>query len=120
MIISDAFLEIEDEIIQQVVQLIKADYHKKWDVDTLSKTICKSKSQLFRRIKSVTGYSTTIFVRRIRLCRAYQLLINTDQSITNIAYSVGYDNLAFFSKSFSEVYGKCPSAIRKCCIRIEG
>ena len=104
---------LENEFLQQIVQLIEADYQAEWDVDKLCKALAMSRSQVYRKIKALTGYSTTIFIRRIRLDKAYQLLISTEKNISEIGYMVGFDNSSFFTKSFTQVYGQSPSEIRK-------
>ena len=104
---------INDEVVQQVIQIIQADFHRPWDVTSICKELDKSRSQVFRRIKSVTGYSTTIFIRRVRLKRAYKLLTTTTKTVSEIAYEVGFENLSYFSRCFTEIYEKSPSEIRK-------
>ncbi|WP_394747750.1 ligand-binding sensor domain-containing protein [Spongiimicrobium salis] len=68
-----------------------------------------SRSKLHRKLKELTGYSTTKFVRLIRLKRAAQLLKGNSGTVSEIAYKVGFDNIGYFSKCFRETFGKSPS-----------
>ena len=71
-----------------------------------------SGSQLYRKLKALTGKSTAIYIRSIRLAQAYELLRQTDMTVSEIAYEVGFKNTAYFSRCFSEQYGKSPKYIR--------
>lgn len=70
-------------------------------------------TQLFRKMKALTGENPTIYIRKMRLLRAKELLRTTDQSVSEIAYSVGFSDPNYFSRVFSEEFGTAPSAVRK-------
>ena len=71
-----------------------------------------SRSQLFRKLKALTGKSTSLVVRSIRLEQARQLLQNTELNVSEVAYEVGFKDRAFFSRLFTEEYGEPPSSLR--------
>ena len=71
-----------------------------------------SRTQLHRKVKAITGLSTSIFIREIRLKEGYSLLINNNNlNVAEVAYSVGFSDPNYFSKLFTEKYGKSPSTI---------
>ena len=72
-----------------------------------------SESQLFRKLKALTGTSTALFIRQIRLQRARQLLLSSDKTVAEIAYEVGFSDPAYFSRTFSQEFGTSPNAMRK-------
>ena len=72
-----------------------------------------SRSQLFRKLKALTGKSTTNFIRTIRLAKGKELLETTNQTVSEVAYAVGFNNLSYFSTMFKEVYGFPPGEVRK-------
>ena len=78
--------------------------------------ICKelgiSRTQLHRKLKALTGLSTSIFLREIRLNEGYKLLSNNQLSISEVAYSVGFNDPNYFSKMFFEKYQITPSALK--------
>ncbi len=112
-IISTKFA-LEEQFIEQVNQIISDNLEKEaFDSTQLAKTVGMSASQLFRKLKAITGKSTAIYIRFIRLEKAKDLLHTTDKNVSEIAYQVGFKELAYFSRCFSEEYGISPSQIRK-------
>ena len=82
-------------------------------VDDLAAEMNLSRVQLYRKIKSITGSSPVELLRTTRLKRAYQMLLTTDKSVSEVAYAVGFTAPSYFSKCFKEEYGMVPGDIRK-------
>jgi signal transduction histidine kinase/CheY-like chemotaxis protein len=78
-------------------------------VEHLCDAVSLSRSQLHRKLQAITGQSATEFIRSARLRRAAHLLAQKQGNVSEIAYSVGFDNLSYFSRSFKEQYGVPPS-----------
>jgi signal transduction histidine kinase/DNA-binding response OmpR family regulator len=78
-------------------------------VDTLCVDIGMSRTQLYRKINALTGYSVNELIRKFRLKRAAQLLEQHWGGVSDIAYEVGFSNLSYFSKCFKEEFGVSPS-----------
>jgi signal transduction histidine kinase/DNA-binding response OmpR family regulator/ligand-binding sensor domain-containing protein len=78
-------------------------------VEDLAGAVHLSRVQLHRKLKAVAGTTATQLIRDIRLTKAAELLTEGRQSVTQIAYSVGFDNLSYFAKVFQERYGVSPS-----------
>lgn len=72
-----------------------------------------SRTQLHRKIKALTGLSTTEFIRTVRLKRAAQLLIQNTDSVTQIGYQIGFSDHSYFAKCFKRKYGVSPSEYSK-------
>jgi AraC-like DNA-binding protein len=72
-----------------------------------------SRSQIHRKIKALTNLSTSIFIRKIRLYKAKELLRTTDFNISEIAYEVGFKDPNYFTHAFVEEFDITPSATRK-------
>lgn len=72
-----------------------------------------SESQFSRFFRRATGNTFTDFVNRVRISRACQLLMDTDQQITHICYGVGFNNVANFNRRFLEIKGTTPSRFRR-------
>ena len=64
-------------------------------------------------IKALTGLSTSIYIRTLRLYKAKELLQSSDLNISEIAYEVGFKDPNYFSRAFSDEFNTSPSAIRK-------
>ncbi len=82
-------------------------------VEQLSRTAHLSRSQLYRKLKALTGEPPNAFIRKIRLHRAMELLTTTDLNISEIAYDVGFNDPNYFSRAFSNEFGQAPSEYRK-------
>jgi signal transduction histidine kinase/ligand-binding sensor domain-containing protein/DNA-binding response OmpR family regulator len=72
-----------------------------------------SKATLYRKLKSITDYSLSEFIKVIRIKKAAQLLVNSQLSISEIAYDVGFNDLKYFRVCFESVYHTTPSEYRK-------
>ena len=84
------------------------------DIESLARKMHLSRSQLFRKIKLKTGSSPSYFVRLIRLLKAREQLLNApEMNISQVAYSVGFKDTTYFSKSFSRVFGLPPRDLRQ-------
>ena len=105
--------KIEDPFIQKVIDLVEKDLAISLNVTQFSKALGMDRAQVFRKIKAMTGFSTSIFIRRIRLKNGHRLLLTTHLNIAEIAYSVGFKDPAYFSRLFSEMYKKSPKQLRE-------
>lgn len=77
--------------------------------------ICKeigvSRTQLHRKLKALTGLSTSKFISDTRLNEGYKLLKESDLTIAEIAYSIGFKNPNYFSTLFAEKFKTPPSKV---------
>ena len=104
----------EQEFLSKVQHtIIKQLTNQLFDVQWLSREMVMSRSQLYRKVKALTGKSIASYIRFIRLQEGKKLLESTNESISDIAYSVGFNDLSYFSSSFSEEFGFPPGATRK-------
>ncbi|MBQ3877065.1 MAG: substrate-binding domain-containing protein [Prevotella sp.] len=82
-------------------------------VDDLAADMSLSRVQLYRKVKAISGSSPVELLRTARLNRAYQLLLTTDKSVSEVAYAVGFTAPSYFTKCFKEEYGMVPGDVRK-------
>ena len=68
-----------------------------------------SKSQLYRKLKNLTGKSSNNFIREFRLHKALSLLHKQRGNISEIAYAIGHSNPQYFSKWFKSHCKMSPS-----------
>lgn len=78
----------------------------------LMEAVHLSHSQLFRRLKAITGMNPTAYIRNIRLQKANHLLISTDWRISEVAYSLGFTDPNYFSRAFRKKFSCTPGAVR--------
>jgi DNA-binding response OmpR family regulator len=79
------------------------------NVDEIGKNLGLSRVQLYRKIKSLTNYAPNELVRIIRLKATEQMLINTEKSISEIAYDAGFSSPSYFAKCFKEYFNESPT-----------
>lgn len=100
-----------DEIFLRRLQKV-LDAHLS-DPDFNAESFCAkvgmSRMQLHRKLLAFTGLSTTAFIRSQRLKQALHILKTSDASISEVAYTVGFNTPSYFIKCFKETYKKTPS-----------
>ncbi len=79
----------------------------------LSRQLHLSESQVYRKLKAISGKSTALFIRSFRLQVARDQLLNGEKTISEVAYEVGFNDPSWFSRAFKEEFGYAPSAISK-------
>ncbi|CAZ95600.1 hybrid sensor histidine kinase/response regulator transcription factor [Zobellia galactanivorans] len=72
-----------------------------------------SRSHLHRKLKALTGSSTSMFIQTVRLQKARLLLKTSQKNVSEVAYEVGFDDPAYFSRVFSKAFGHPPSETHK-------
>ncbi len=101
--VDEKFLEKLQDVLNK--ELSNADFSS----DDFAATVGMSRMQLHRKLKSLLGVSATEFLRAERLKTATELLKKGNGNISEIAYSVGFNDVSYFSKCFKEMYHCTPS-----------
>lgn len=82
-----------------------------FNVDSFCQEVTVSRTLMHMKLKKITGMSTTEFIKNIRLTEAKKMLQEDKLTVSEIAYRVGFNDPAYFSKSFKKLFDKPPSAI---------
>lgn len=83
------------------------------DVHILEKQFSMSRTKLHRKLAALTNMSTTAFIRFVRLTKASEILRDDkDQTISEIAYTVGFTSLSHFTHCFHALFDMSPSQWR--------
>lgn len=100
----------EDKFLKLIVTTVKENIsNSNFGPDELSQSIGLSTSQIFRKLKALTNFSTSIFMRNIRLEEAKILLANQSATVSEIAYETGFSSPSYFAKCFKEYTSLSPS-----------
>ena len=100
----------EELFLTQLMDYIEDNWNKpNFNVGNFSKELGYSKSQLYRKLKKLSGKSSNNFLRAFRLDKALGLLDKQNSNISEIAYETGFNSPAYFSKCFMDKYGILPS-----------
>ncbi len=78
-------------------------------VERLCREVGMSERQIQRKLKAVTNKSPNQLISSVRLHRAKELLLSSDQNIAEVAFETGFSNPSYFSKCFKKEFGKSPS-----------
>ena len=79
------------------------------NIDEIADALGLSRSNLYRKIKSLTDYSPNELIRTIRVKYAKQLLNSKAKSISEVAYEVGFSSPSYFAKCFKDFYNESPT-----------
>lgn len=82
-------------------------------VEDLATEMGLGRSQLYRKVKSLTGYSPIELLRVARLKKAAEILTRTDKTVSEVAYEVGFSTPSYLTKCFREYFGMSPSDYAK-------
>ncbi len=106
-------VEQEDAFIQKVRDAVLANLdNANYKGTALCEDLSISRTNLHRKIKALTGQTTTYFIRSIRLEQAKSLLLQEDMQVAEVAYSTGFNDPAYFNRVFSELYQQSPGEWR--------
>jgi DNA-binding response OmpR family regulator len=107
-------LKAEQQFMDRLTTLVMQQIdNADFTVEKLAEGVNMSRVQLHRKLKALANTTATDFIRQIRLTKAAELLQTGEQSVSQVAYSVGFDNLSYFAKVFQEHYGVLPSYYNK-------
>jgi len=111
--VSTSNMSRDDEFIVNLRTLLENNLSESdFNVKKLSTDLNISTTHLYRKLKTLTGLSPVEFIRMFKLQKACELLANSNLSIKEIGYSLGFNNLSYFVKCFREQFNVTPSAYR--------
>jgi AraC-like DNA-binding protein len=106
--------QVDAEFLRKVVVIVEknlTDYE--FDVEQLARQMAVSRRQLFRKFKAVAGCTPNVFIRDLRLKRAAQLLRESQLTVSEIIYAVGFSDPKYFRTIFRERFGVLPGEYSK-------
>lgn len=103
---------LRDPVIGRAITLVHRDPARPWTVASLATEVGMSRSNLSAKFTELVGVSPKQYITRWRMQMAESALRDTDQSIAELAASLGYQSEAAFSRAFKRETGSAPSHIR--------
>ena len=107
-------LEVEsadEKFIQHALQILEKNISRpEYSVEEFSSGLNLSRVALYKKLLALTGKTPIEFIRSFRLKRAAQLLEESQLTVAEIAYEVGFNNPKYFAKYFKNEFGVVPSA----------
>ena len=97
------------QFLEKIHQVIEENMdNSDFNIDTIASGIGLSRSAFFKKLKSLTGLAPVDLVKEIRLNKSVELIKNTDQTISEIAFAVGFKDSGYYSKCFRKKYNQTP------------
>ena len=111
---NNAKINIDPDFLNRVTSIIYREITNTENIiEVISSEICISSSQLNRRIKIMTGMTTSIYILKTRLNRAKKMLTTTQKPIGEIAMECGFNDFAYFSRSFKKEFEMTPTTFQR-------
>lgn len=105
-----ALNKLDEKLLRRVIELVEANLSDPdFSVANLSREIGMSRSNLYLKLRAITGESIIDFIKRIRFKKATELLEDKEYSVTDVAYMSGFSSLSYFSTAFKQYYGYLPT-----------
>lgn len=110
----DKNLHLEDAFIKKIWETMKANLNNEnYDIQRLCLEMTMSRTQLYRKFKSLTNRTPNDYFRSFRLQKAREMLMESDIKVFEAAYRTGFKNLSHFSKVFKSEFGLNPSEVNR-------
>lgn len=103
-------LSLDERLVQKALSLVEQHLaDPDFTVEQLSQELGMSRVHFYKKITSLTNQTPLEFIRTVRLRRAQQLLRDSQLTVAEVAYRVGFNNPKNFSRYFKQEFGVLPS-----------
>ena len=99
--------------MQEIATYIYENYDKKLTLVDMAERFNISRSYLSKKFKVITGFGFKEYVVNVRIKNACRLLLETNKSITDIAFECGFNDSNYFGDAFRHIKGMSPNKYRK-------
>jgi len=109
-----AITSLDEKLVENAIKYVEANIARSdLSVEELSHELGMSRVHLYKKLLQITGKTPIEFIRVIRLKRAAQMLRESQQNVSEIAYQLGFNNPKYFSKYFKDEFGVLPSVYQE-------
>ena len=99
----------DNPVVNNIIKVIARQYHQNLALESVGDQIGMSERSISRYMRKELKVSFYQYLRMYRILEAIKLMTRKDESLTEIAFKVGYDSLSAFSSAFYAVTGLRPS-----------
>lgn len=103
----------DDTFIQEVLKYTETHYFEELNEQLVASYFGYSREHFSRLFKETTHISYALYLRRFRLIRSQELLLNTSKSVRDISIACGFSSASAFAQCFSKAYHISPATYRK-------
>ncbi len=105
---------MEQDFLKKITEIIEENLSdERFGVSELAREAGMSRSNLLRKVKSLTNLSVSLFIRQVRLKRAMEMLGDHSLNVSEVSYRVGFGSTSYFIKCFREHFGYPPGEVGK-------
>ncbi len=109
-----AITSLDEKLVENAIKYVEANIARcDLSVEELSRGLGMSRVHLYKKLLQITGKTPIEFIRVIRLKRAAQMLRESQQNVSEIAYQLGFNTPKYFSKYFKDEFGVLPSVYQE-------
>lgn len=102
----------QDAVVRTIIRYLHDNYRKPLKLRDIAAQVHLSERHMSRIFRATTKQSIKQYATKLRMATAKQLLLNEATSISDVAYSTGYQDVRHFSTAFRKNTGSSPSAFR--------
>ncbi len=100
----------DQRLLKKVIEVVENNMSDPlFGVEQMAKDVGMSRTNMHRKLKAITGFSPSELIRNIRLRKAATLLLHKADTVSQISFTVGFEDHSYFSKSFKKQFGVSPS-----------
>ncbi len=100
---------LDEKFLQKAKMVVERNISDSlFSVESLAEEMHLSRAQLFRKLKAISGLPPNEFINDIRLLRAAEMIKGKVDTLTQISYSVGFNEPSYFAKRFKKKFGMTP------------
>jgi DNA-binding response OmpR family regulator/anti-sigma regulatory factor (Ser/Thr protein kinase) len=105
-----AITSADERFLDRIMAIVEANYMEAdFSPEAFEKEAGLSRTQFYRKMKALTNQAPGEFLRNFRLQKAVMLLKGGHGNVSEVAYGVGFNSLAYFTRCFKEYYGQSPT-----------
>lgn len=104
---------ITNDRLKKIISYIDENYMTQISLDDIAEYVNISNSECSRFFKKCIGESLFQYIVKYRINKSMDYLLNTDRSIADIAYNVGFNSQSYYTKCFTDIKKKTPKKMRK-------
>ncbi|MCY1483627.1 HTH-type transcriptional regulator CdhR [compost metagenome] len=102
-----------DDLVKQAQDVIKKNFREANTIEEIITDVPASRRNLVRRFKQVTGITPIEYLQKTRIEAAKQMLEHSRQSVMEVMFESGYNDLKSFRSLFKKNVGMTPTAYRE-------
>lgn len=104
---------LDEAFYKEFLEIVESELDNvELNIEEVASRMRLGQSQFGRKIKAITGFPPVAMIRKLRLEASKKMIAETDDTISEIAYAVGFSSPAYFTKCFQQAYGISPTEYR--------